>query len=245
MTIQDPRATQGWRPPHVDGPVKTLLIAEDERATQNLCRIGLRGLAGFKILVASNGAEALEVMRQETVNVLVTDLNMPVMDGFNLIALVTERYPHIPVLVITSMQEEEHQNVPLCLGALRILPKPVRLPLLMEEIRSVILREPDGMVKGITLTSLLQLMEWEKKNATLNVEGKEGVGLIYVSGGQLIHAAYRDLEGIEAAYQILVWERPHIEFMETCKVQRTIDMPMAEVLLNAAFLKDTTLGGPR
>lgn len=244
MNLNDPRSTQGWKPPQPEGPTKTVLVTEDERATQNLCRVGLRGLAGFKILVASNGVEALEVMRNETVHVLVTDLNMPVMDGFNLIAVVSERYPQIPVLVITSMPESEHQNVPLCLGALRILAKPVRLPQLMEEIRSAAQKEPDGMVRGITLNSLLQLMEWERKNATLTVRHREGIGLIYILEGQLIHAAFREEEGIEAAYHILTWERPQIEFVDTCKVHRTIDMPLAEILLNAAFLKDTTPGRP-
>jgi len=242
MSLSDPRSTQGWKPPQFEGPAKTVLVVEDERATQNLCRVGLRGLAGFRILVASNGAEALEVMRVETVHVLVTDLNMPVMDGFNLIAVVGECYPQIPVLVITSMPEAEHQNVPLCLGALRILAKPVRLSLLMEEIRSAAQREPDGMVKGISLHSLLQLMEWERKNATLTVRGRGEIGLVYVKGGQLIHAAFKGMEGLEAAYQILTWERPQIEFVDTCKVHRSIDMPLAEILLNAAFLKDTTPG---
>jgi hypothetical protein len=120
----------------------------------------------------------------------------------------------------------------------------VKLPLLLEEVRVAAQREPDGMVKGITLNSLLQLMEWERKNATLTVRSREGIGLIYVKGGQLIHAAFKDLEGIEAAYQILAWERPQIEFVDTCKVHATIDMPLAEVLLNAAFLKDTHPGGP-
>jgi len=244
MSISDPRATQGWKPPQFEGPVKTVLVVEDERATQNLCRVGLRGLAGFRILVASNGVEALEVMQEETVHILVTDLNMPVMDGFNLIGIVSERYPQVPVLVITSMPESEHQNVPLCLGALRILAKPVRLSLLMDEIRSVAQLEPDGMVKGITLNSLLQLMEWERKSATLTIRGQEGIGLIYLKEGQVIHAALRDLEGFEAAYQILTWDRPRIEFVDTCKVHRTIDMPLTEILLNAAFLKDTTRGKP-
>jgi CheY-like chemotaxis protein len=224
--------------------MKTVLVTEDERATQNLCRVGLRGLAGFRILVASNGVEALDVLQTETVHVLVTDLNMPVMDGFSLIAIVSERYPHIPVLVITSMPESEHQNVPLCLGALHILAKPVRLSLLMEEIKTAAQREPDGVVRGITLNSLLQLMEWERKSATLTIQGREGLGLVYVKEGQLIHAAFKDQEGCEAAYRILTWDRPVIEFVDTCKVHRTIDMPLTEILLNAAFLKDTTPGGP-
>lgn len=243
MSLAGPRSTQGWKPPQFEGPLKTVLVAEDERATQNLCRVGLRGLAGFRILVVSNGAEALEILQDETVHVLVTDLNMPVMDGFNLIAVVGERYPQIPILVMTSMQEAEHQNVPLCLGALRILAKPVRLSMLMEEIKAAAQREPDGMVKGITLNSLLQLMEWERKNATLTVRGQGGLGLLYVKEGQLIHAAFRDLDGLEAAYRILAWAGPQIEFVDTCKVDRTIEMPLAEILLNAAFLKDTRPGG--
>jgi CheY-like chemotaxis protein len=240
----DPRSTQGWKPPQPEGPVRTVLVVEDERATQNLCRVGLRGLAGYRILVASNGAEALEIMQEETVHVLVTDLNMPVMDGFNLIAIAGERYPQVPVLVITSMPESEHQNVPLCLGALRILAKPVRLPQLMEEIKSAAQREPDGLVRGITIGSLLQLMEWERKNATLTIRGRDGMGHLYVKGGQLIHAAFRDQEGLQAAYHILAWERPQIEFVDTCKVHGTIDLPLAEILLNSAFLKDTSPGGP-
>ncbi len=244
MNLSDPRASQGWKVPQPEGPMKTVLVAEDERATQNLCRVGLRGLAGFRILVASNGAEALEVMRDESVDVLVTDLNMPVMDGFNLIAIVAERYPQVPVLVMTSMPEVEHQNVPLCLGALHIFPKPVRLSMLMEEIKTAAQREPDGLVKGITLASLLQLMEWERKNATLTIRGRDGLGLVYVKAGQLIHAAFKDTEGLDAAYRILSWERPQIEFVDTCKVHRTIDLPLAEVLLNTAFLKDTAPGGP-
>jgi CheY-like chemotaxis protein len=223
--------------------VKTVLVAEDDRATQNLFRVGLRGLAGFRILVASNGAEAMEIMQEGTVHILVTDLNMPVMDGFSLISIVAERYPQIPVLVITSMPEAEHQNVPLCLGALRILAKPVRLSLLMEEIKAAAQLEPDGMVQGITLNSLMQLMEWERKSATLTIRGMDSIGHIYLKGGQLIHAALKDLEGLEAAYRILAWDRPRIEFVDTCKVHRTINMPLTEILLNAAFLKDSTPGG--
>lgn len=241
MNMNDPRSTQGWRPPQVEGPVKTVLVVEDERATQNLCRVGLRGLAGFQILVANNGAEAVEVIREQTVHVLVTDLNMPVMDGFNLIAWVSERYPHIPVLVMTSMGEAEHMNVPLNLGALRIFTKPVRLSLLMDEIRAAAAREPDGLVRGIGLNSLLQLMEWERKNATLIVRGGPGVGLLYVKQGQLIHAAYKDQPSLEAAYTVLRWARPSVEFVDTCRVERTIDMPLTEILLNAALIEDTTL----
>lgn len=242
MNQQDPRSTQGWRPPVVEGPLKTVLVVEDERATQNLCRVGLRGLAGFRILVAGNGQEALDLLKRETVQVLVTDLHMPVMDGFHLIARAAERYPHIPILVMTSMEEAEHRNLPLSLGALRIFPKPVRLSLLMDEIRAAAAREPEGLVRGIALNSLLQLMEWERKDATLVVTAEPGVGLLYVKEGQLVHAAQGEAEGFEAAYRILNWPKPSIAFVDTCRVERTLDLPLTELLLNAALVQD--MGGP-
>ena len=167
---------------------------------------------------------------------------MPVMDGFHLIARAAERYPHIPILVMTSMEEAEHRNLPLSLGALRIFPKPVRLSTLMDEIRAAAVREPEGFVRGIGLNSLLQLMEWERKDATLVVTAEPGVGLLYVKEGQLVHAAQGEAEGFEAAYRILNWPKPSIAFVDTCRVERTMDLPLTEVLLNAAMVQD--LGRP-
>ncbi|MBK8791458.1 MAG: response regulator [Holophagaceae bacterium] len=87
--------------PQPEVPTKTLLVVEDDRATLSLYRAGLKGLQGFKVIMAENGGQALEMLRQEPVHVLVTDLNMPVMDGFNLIAKVSRFYPQVPIIVMS------------------------------------------------------------------------------------------------------------------------------------------------
>lgn len=227
-----------WKAPPREGPVKTVLVVEDDRSTLNLYRMGLKGLQSFRILLAENGMKALEILQDEPVDVLVTDLSMPVLDGFRLIAIVAERYPSIPVLVMTGLPEAEHQNAPIFMGALRILCKPPRLSLLMDEIRQAAQRKPDGMVKGIALGSLLQLMNWEKKSCTMTVRHAQDLGYLYVKDGELIHAAYRDLEPLQSAYLILNWVRPEIEFVDTCRVERTLDLPVTEILLNAAMIQD-------
>ena len=224
--------------PFNDAPTKTLLVAEDDRATLSLYRAGLKGLQGFKILMAADGGQALEMLRQEPVHVLVTDLNMPVMDGFNLIAKVSRFYPQVPIIVMTGLDESQHLNTPLQLGAIRILSKPPRLTLLMDAIRSAAQFEPTGVVRGIGLNSILQLLNWEKKSCTLTVKSEAGMGLLYLKHGEVVHAAYRAEEGLPAAYEILTWDRPDIEFVETCRVERTIDLPLTELLLNAALLTD-------
>jgi CheY-like chemotaxis protein len=230
-----------WKPPTKEAPHKTVLVVEDDRSTLNLYRMGLKGLQGFRILLAENGMKALEILQTEPVDVLVTDLSMPVMDGFKLIAIVAERYPSIPILVMTGLAEAEHQNTPLYIGALRILTKPPRLSQLMDEIKTAAQRRPDGMVKGIALGSLLQLMNWERKSCTMTVRCEDDLGYLYVKDGDLIHAALRDREPLQSAYTILNWERPEIEFVETCRVERSLDLPVTEILLNAAMIKD--LGG--
>jgi DNA-binding response OmpR family regulator len=227
-----------WKPPTKEAPHKTVLVVEDDRSTLNLYRMGLKGLQGFRILLAENGIKALEILQSESVDVLVTDLSMPVMDGFKLIAIVSERYPSIPILVMTGLPESEHQNTPLFIGALRILNKPPRLSQLMEEIRSAALRRPDGLVRGIALGSLLQLMNWEQKSCTMKVRCENDLGYLYVKDGNLIHAALKDREPLQSAYVILNWERPEIEFVDTCRVERTLDLPVTEILLNAAMIKD-------
>ncbi|MBI4911822.1 MAG: response regulator [Acidobacteria bacterium] len=227
-----------WKPPTKETPQRSVLIAEDDRATLNLYRMGLKGLQGFRVLLAENGMKALEVLQNQPVDVLVTDLSMPVLDGFKLIAIVAERYPSVPVLVMTGLPEVEHQNAPLFLGALRILSKPPRLSQLREEIRAAAQRRPDGLVRGIALGSLLQLMSWERKSCTMTVHGPSGIGHLYVKDGELIHAAFHDLEPLESAYTILNWSRPEVEFVDTCRVERTLDMPMTEIVLNAAMIQD-------
>ncbi|BDU68418.1 hypothetical protein GETHOR_05190 [Geothrix oryzae] len=224
--------------PQPELPAKTLLVVEDDRATLSLYRAGLKGLQGFRILMAQNGAQALDVLRQEAVNVLVTDLNMPVMDGFNLIAKVSRFYPQVPVIVMTGLDATQHLNTPLQLGAVRILTKPPRLTILMDAIRAAAQFEPAGMIRGISLNSILQLLNWEQKSCTLTVKSGAGMGLLYLKRGELIHAAFQDQESLPAAYEILCWDRPDIEFVETCRVERTIDLPLTELLMNAALITD-------
>jgi len=225
--------------PDVDPPGRTLLVVEDDRATLSLYRAGLKGLQGFRILSAANGREALEVLRQEPVHVLVTDLDMPVMDGFNLITKVGRLYPQIPVIVMTGLDESQHLNTPLDLGAVRILSKPLRLGFLMEVIRAAVQAEPVGVIRGLSLGSILQLLAWERKSCTLTVKSEAGLGLLYLSGGEVIHAAFRDQESFPAVYEILTWDRPDIEFVETCRVERTMDLPLTELLLNVAMINDS------
>ena len=227
-----------WKPPAPGGPTKLVLLVEDEPATMRFYQTGLKGLQGWQCLAAENGLVALDILRQHKVDVLVTDLNMPIMDGYRLIAAVHGLYPLLQVIVLTSLPEGEPQDRAKHLGALRVISKPVRLSLLMEEIKFQGGREAPGQVKGLGLSSLLQLMVWEAKTCTITVRSQDHIGHLYVNQGQLIHAINEKEEGLLAAFQILSWETPEVEFVDICQVEASIDLPTQEVLMQLAMLRD-------
>lgn len=229
----------GWRPPVQEGQPKSVLLVEDEPATLRFYQTGLKGLTGWRQLSAVNGEKALEILRREPIDVLVTDINMPVMDGYRLITSVHEFYPSIPIIVLTSLPAGAPQDRAIELGALRVLSKPVRLSVLMDEIKLLGKRESEGLVRGISLSGLLQLMGWEGKTCTLTVRSDESIGHLYFKKGRLIHALSGEDEGIVAAYQILTWPNPRVEFVEACRVGETINMPTEEILMNVAVIQDT------
>ena len=228
--VSDPRQSKAT--------TRTVLLVEDESATLRFYMAGLRGLKEFRLLSAGNGVEALALLQANPVDVVVTDLRMPVLDGYGLLAILAEKYPSLPVIVLTAVAEPGMLNRAVELGALRILAKPIKLSLLMEEIRAAALVEPHGIVQGLGLSSLLQLLNWERKTATLTVHLQERVGYLYVKDGELIHAACGQEEGLPAAYRILGWDGARVEFVSTCRVQPTMGLPVPEVLLNVAMRRD-------
>jgi len=70
------------------------------------------------------------------------------------------------------------------------------------------------------------------------VRSSDAVGYLYVKDGELVHAACEQDEGMAAAYRILGWEGAHVEFVSACRVQPTMALPIAELLLSVAVLHD-------
>jgi CheY-like chemotaxis protein len=224
-----------------EAPDRTVLLVEDDAATLRFYQAGLRGLQGFRLLAASDGAEALVLLQGQRVDVVVTDLRMPVLDGYSLIAILGEKYPSLPVIVLTSVAEPGSLDRAARLGAMRVMAKPVRISALMEEIKTLASVPPEGLVRGLPLSGLLQLLNWERKSATLTVLAGPEVGYLYVKDGELVHAAYDREEGLDAAYRILGWEVGRVEFVNACRVSPTLDLPLPELLLNAAMQRDLAM----
>jgi CheY-like chemotaxis protein len=105
----------------------TVLITDDSKTTQMLVMRALHTLSDVQFLCAENGVEALEVLASSEVDLLVTDINMPEMDGIELIRQVrqTRRAEDLPILIITAKAELSAKDQGLMLGANAYILKPL------------------------------------------------------------------------------------------------------------------------
>jgi DNA-binding NtrC family response regulator len=106
-----------------------LLVVDDDQGMRDLLQEDL-GRRGHKVLTAANGMTALELIQQNPVEVVLTDLNMPGGGGIELCEELQQRYPDLPVLIITAFGSLDTAIAALRAGAYDFVTKPIDLDLL-------------------------------------------------------------------------------------------------------------------
>ena len=116
----------------------TGLTVDDSRTMRDMLRFALID-AGFRVTQAEDGVHGLEVLRQQPPHVIVTDINMPRLDGFGFIEAVRRdaTYKSIPILVLTSEGDAEKKARARRAGATGWIVKPFDPPKLIAAIRRV------------------------------------------------------------------------------------------------------------
>jgi two-component system, chemotaxis family, chemotaxis protein CheY len=114
--------------------MRTVLIADDSKTSQMLVKTTLQRIPNLEFMTADDGLMALEVMKTAHVDLLVTDINMPEMDGIELVRAVRAKTDTktLPILIITAKGEEQARDQGLALGANGYILKPVSGRELME-----------------------------------------------------------------------------------------------------------------
>ena len=105
----------------------TLLIADDEPLIRNGVKniIDWESLGFSKILLAEDGQEALDLIRKNKVDLVLTDIVMPFMDGLELSKVLSEEFPEIHVVILTGHEDFEYAQQSVNLGVKNYILKPV------------------------------------------------------------------------------------------------------------------------
>ncbi len=99
------------------------LVVDDAPIDRRIAMALVERATGLKVVSAANGLEALAVMKRETVSVVLTDLQMPRMDGLELVEALRVDYPGVPVILMTALGSEEIAIEALRSGASSYVPK--------------------------------------------------------------------------------------------------------------------------
>ena len=111
----------------------SILIVDDERSMRDFLKI-LLTKEGYTVSVAANGESGLEFLRENSCDLLITDIRMPGMDGLELLSAAKEELPDLPVILITAFASPNDAVLAMKNGAFDYISKPFNV----DEIRSVI-----------------------------------------------------------------------------------------------------------
>ncbi|MEJ2536899.1 MAG: hybrid sensor histidine kinase/response regulator [Calditrichia bacterium] len=143
----------------------TILVVEDEEIIRLMFQQTFESW-GFKVDVAENGKDALEMCHQKKYQIVVTDLNMPVMDGMELLKRLKSKWPNIEVMVITGYATIESAIEAMKLGAYDFILKPVNfdhVQFTMNKCYSKIRAEAENQELRQANMQLLELNEMKDK----------------------------------------------------------------------------------
>ncbi|HEX5716544.1 MAG TPA: response regulator [Thermoanaerobaculia bacterium] len=217
--------------------MKKVLIVDDEPAVLFALSEALADRRrGVKVATAANGEEAVAILESEKVDLVVTDLRMPEMDGFELLAWLRRRFPHLPVIVMTAFGAETVARLD---GSPEVLEKPFDVGELKRKVADLMRQSVKGRVENISLASFLQLLELEQKTCTLTVTSVDRNGQLFFRGGRLVGAEAEGLDGADAALEIVTWEHADVEISDVCTVKGPeIEGGLRYLLLEGMHLKD-------
>ncbi|OQX25173.1 MAG: hypothetical protein BWK80_16975 [Desulfobacteraceae bacterium IS3] len=224
--------------------MKTILVVDDDKMILRLATEALKDYGeGYNVMTAMNGKQALQILSASAVDLVITDLKMPVMDGYELLTHTGRHYRNIPIIVMTGFGSREIAKQLKQKGVLHYIEKPFEINVLREKIADAFAAGSKGFIHGFTLANFLQAVEVEQKSITLRIKSKRRVGYLHLHEGDLIDAetdpgTCKPLSGEDAALEILCWDDANIEIQTIQKKDRKIACGLMQILLEASRRKD-------
>ena len=223
--------------------VKKVLIVDDDHIWVRAIKKQFEIYAvTFTTLTAGNGKEAISALKENTISLVVTDVQMPEMDGLALLAYLSATYPDIPVIIMTAYSTPTTKGTVLEGGASGYIEKPFVVEDLAEKIIGTLNKQSEGgTLQTVPLDMFIQLIEMEQKTCTIRVINKidKRLGVLFFSNGDIMDARVDDQQGIQAAYQIFGWEKVTLSIQDECPIkEKRIDGELQAILFDAMRMKD-------
>ncbi len=116
-----------------------VLVVEDSPTMRQLIVFALKRIRGFQIFEANDGVDGLKKLSADKFDLILTDINMPIMDGLKLVSMVRNdpNYKETPIIIITTEGATEDRERALALGANEYITKPIQTIQILETVKKL------------------------------------------------------------------------------------------------------------
>ena len=225
-----------------------ILVVDDDDIMRREAELAMRD-AGHEVITARNGVEALSLALSEPIDLVLTDVTMPSMDGWQLLRLLRSRakLSKLPVIFLTRLTSDVERLKGYELGVSDYVDKPFHVDDLVTRVRaqlatriSAIPSDAPQVLRGdlsqVALASLLSLIEMERRTGVLRLEREAEHAVMYIRRGSVVSidldARFNGKQGMERFFHVLDWCDGSFE-LSAVSVERPaeLDIPTSYALL--------------
>ncbi len=186
--------------------MKRVLVVDDEADMLWMLQRNLnKGMEDVEILAAESGEEALSILSDKEVQLVISDINMPGMNGLDLLVEINNRYPKTGVIVMTAYPSNTYESQAMLSGSLRFIEKPFDINDMRKIVKETLNPEEgfQGTVDGVDLMDIVQFNGLSRATAALKVTTANHEGMIFFKDGEVVHAMCDSESGENALFRIL------------------------------------------
>lgn len=212
--------------PHVLPGASTVLLVDDSVSTRIELSDALR-TRGIRVRVADNGLVALSAALKRPPDLVLTDVEMPVMDGWSLLRTIRgrKRLQHIPIVFLTRLSDEMTRLRGYRMGVDDYLPKSMPHDEIVARLQGVLARRRiasnegvggmHGQIEHVRLGSLLAFLESERRSGALSVSRGDDHAMLHLRDGTLeqVDELGRCHHPHDRVFELLSWEHGQFEFI--------------------------------
>jgi DNA-binding response OmpR family regulator len=218
---------------------RVLIVEDDPAQARLLSRSFARQRPDLTIITSGNGDEAVRLLSDSGADLILTELTMPGLDGFEFLAWAAHHCPEVPVFAMSTLGDDETIARVNALGAVGYFAKPIDVKAVVLRLTAELSQTVRGHVQNVSLASFLQLMEMERKTCTLTVTCPGNTGTLVIRKGELIDADTGELRGERAAIAIVAWHNPSITIARHVTTEfRSIEQPLSFIIMEAMRVQD-------
>ncbi len=187
---------------------KVLIVDDEETLTWSMAKSLSKDKDKYEVIIANNGKEALTLLKSNKIDLVISDIRMPDINGLDLLVKIKKDYPDTKVIIMTAYGSSDVQKEANRRGSLYYVEKPFEI----SDIRKIIIdligkkKGFQGKVFGLQLTDIIQMNCLSRVTTALTFTKDSEKGVIYLNEGEIVHAECGEEQGTDAFYKIMSWQ---------------------------------------